>query len=138
MKDSVPIGRKPLAAMSGANSAERAATRQVFAKMCETAAALVAEKVGEYATRTHQKVVRLDTTSQDVDLGAFCTALEEAVAAEDGLLLIPGTMNREAGRAQFSLWIAPEYEGDLAGLFERKLANSGTGTSFAVELKVSR
>ena len=134
----VTIGRRRLSAMSGADSTERVATRQVLDAMCASAADLVQREVTNYAARTHKKVVAVDTASPDLDIDTFCDALEKAIDGEDGLVLVDPRMDRAAKSATFYLWMAPEYEGDLAKLFETGLRESGAGRSFQVEVKVTR
>ena len=136
--DHLPLYRAPLSAKSGANLTEVRATRQVLDKMCSAAADLVHKKVSEYAVLTHVKVVSLDTESEEIDLDTFCDAIEDAIRAEDGVVLVAREQDDGAKTAKFILWLAPDYQGDLAGLLGKKLEKSGTDNRTEVEVNVNR
>ncbi len=136
--DGRPLYRAPLSAESGADLTEARATRQVLDRMCTTAADLVHEKVSEYAVETRVKVVSLSTESGEVDLDAWCDAIEGAIGDEEGVVLADLIKDPADSSATFTLWLARDYEGDLASLLEKRLEQSGTDNRTEVEVNTNR
>lgn len=134
--DRLPLYRAPLSAKSGANLTEVRATKQVLDEMCTAAAELVHRKVSEYAVETSVKVVALDTAAEEVDLETFCVSLEDAIRAENSVVLVGLEKDASGKSAKFTLWLGKDFNGDLAGLFRENLEQSGTDNHHEVEVNV--